>query len=165
ATKRYWHSYASLASGPTANFQGSPTSGAAPLTVAFTDTSTGAPTSWSWSFGDGGTSTLQSPGHVYQSPGTYTVSLSVANAAGSNTLTRSAYISASGPPPTANFQGSPTTGPAPLSVAFTDTSTGAPTGWSWSFGDGGTSTAQNPTHVYQSPGTYSVALTASNGGG
>jgi len=61
-------------------------------------------------------------------------------------------------PPTASF----TFVPTDLSVAFTDTSTDAPNTWSWDFGDGGTSTAQNPTHVYSADNTYTVCLTASN---
>jgi len=63
---------------------------------------------------------------------------------------------------TANFISNPTTGFAPLNVAFTDTSTGLPTSWSWDFGDGATSTEQNPTHIYSAAGTYTVKLTASN---
>ncbi len=89
------------ASGPTppvANFTGNPTSGAAPLTVAFTDTSTGNPTSWSWTFGDGGTSTAQSPSHVYNNAGSYTVTLTATNSAGSDGETKTNYITATGPP-------------------------------------------------------------------
>jgi PKD repeat protein len=68
-------------------------------------------------------------------------------------------------PPTASFSATPTSGPAPLTVQFTDASAGGPTAWSWDFGDGGTSTAQNPSHVYTAAGTYTVKLTASNSGG
>ena len=68
-------------------------------------------------------------------------------------------------PPTASFTATPDTGAAPLDVAFEDTSTGAPTSWSWNFGDGSSSTAQNPTHTFRNPGTYSVTLTARNEGG
>ena len=97
-TARYWHHFESLGGsppppGPVANFTGTPTSGIAPLTVAFHDSSTGGPTSWSWTFGDGGTSTAQNPSHTYGATGTYTVALTVANTAGSNTLTRTGYIS------------------------------------------------------------------------
>jgi PKD repeat protein len=67
--------------------------------------------------------------------------------------------------PVASFSLAPTSGPAPLDVAFTDTSTGAPTSWTWSFGDGATSTAANPTHRYATPGTYDVSLTVTNGAG
>jgi len=77
---------------PVADFTGTPLSGTAPLTVQFTDTSTNAPTSWSWSFGDGGTSTAQNPSHQYTSAGTYTVSLTAANAAGSDGETKAGYV-------------------------------------------------------------------------
>jgi PKD repeat protein len=81
---------------PTASFTGSPTSGAAPLTVDFTDTSTGSPSGWSWNFGDGGTSTLQNPSHTYTSASTYSVSLTATNSGGSNTFTRANYVVATG---------------------------------------------------------------------
>ncbi len=64
--------------------------------------------------------------------------------------------------PVADFDYTPNSGVAPLSVEFTDTSTGTPTSWAWDFGDGDTSTSQNPTHVYDEPGTYTVTLTATN---
>ena len=66
------------------------------------------------------------------------------------------------PPPTANLSGTPRSGDAPLTVAFTDTSVNSPTGWVWDFGDGSGSTDQNPSHTYTTPGTYDVSLTASN---
>jgi PKD repeat protein len=65
-------------------------------------------------------------------------------------------------PPVADFSGSPTSGVAPLTVNFTDLSTGSPTSWSWDFGDGGTSFDQHPTYIYNDTGTYAVSLTASN---
>ena len=148
---------------PVASFTGTPVSGNAPLTVAFTDASTGSPTSWSWTFGDGGTSTAQNPSRTYTAGGTYTVALTVSNAAGSNTQTRTGYITVTtGSAPTASFTGTPTSGTAPLAVTFTDASSGSPTSWSWTFGDGGTSTAQSPSHSYAAAGTYTVALTATN---
>jgi PGF-pre-PGF domain-containing protein len=84
-----------MAAAPVAGFTGSPTSGSPPLTVTFTDSSTNTPTSWSWDFGDGTTSTLQNPGHSYASVGTYTVKLTATNAAGSNTVTKTGYITVS----------------------------------------------------------------------
>jgi PKD repeat protein len=63
----------------------------------------------------------------------------------------------------AAFSATPTTGVVPLEVAFTDQSSGDPTFWSWDFGDGGTSTQQDPSHTYTSPGVYTVSLTASAG--
>jgi PKD repeat protein len=153
---------------PVADFSGSPLSGDAPLTVSFTDLSTNSPTSWDWTFGDGGSSTAQNPSHDYTSEGDYTVSLTAANASGSDTETKTDYISVSAappPPPVAEFVGSPLSGDAPLTVNFTDQSTNSPTSWDWDFGDTSTSTAQNPGHDYTSEGDYTVALTATNAGG
>ncbi|AKB29102.1 cell surface protein [Methanosarcina siciliae T4/M] len=80
---------------PVAAFTASPTSGDAPLTVNFTDESTGSPTSWSWDFGDGDTSTEQSPSHTYSKAGNYTVNLTVENNAGSDFKLKSDYIEVS----------------------------------------------------------------------
>src|SRR6266700_4015127 len=157
-----------LPSPPTASFSAAPTSGTAPLTVQFTDTSTGGPTAWAWDFGDGSSSTAQNPSHSYATAGTFTVALTASNAGGSDTATQTGLISVSSPlpsPPTASFSAAPTSGTAPLTVQFTDTSTGGPTAWAWDFGDGSSSTAQNPSHSYATAGTFTVALTASNAGG
>jgi YVTN family beta-propeller protein len=78
---------------PVAAFSASPTSGAVPLTVLFTDKSAGSPNSWSWNFGDKSTSINENPIHTYSKAGTYTVNLTVKNTAGSNTKTISKYIS------------------------------------------------------------------------
>ncbi len=321
---------------PVAAFSGTPTSGDAPVTVNFTDSSTNTPTSWSWTFGDGGTSSAQNPSHTYTAAGTYTVVLTASNAYGSDSETKTGYITITDPPvggdyatlpystgfesgtfdpywsnsstnngrillttantphsgsyhmtmdcssngtysyneawlhlnlagegqvdlnfwwkdfsdethspdgvyisddgganftkiqdlnggsytnnswsewnididavaaangislnstfvikfqqydnymattdgmafddiavssgptgtaPVAAFSGSPTSGEAPVSVSFVDASTNAPTSWNWTFGDGGTSTAQNPSHTYTSAGSYTVSLTAAN---
>lgn len=80
---------------PVADFTSNVTSGIAPLTVSFADQSANTPSSWSWNFGDGTTSTDQSPVHTYTIPGTYTVSLTAENAGGSNTNTRTDYITVS----------------------------------------------------------------------
>ena len=84
----------------TANFSGTPTTGVAPLTVNFSDLSTGSPTSWSWTFGDGGTSTAQNPSHAYAVAGTYNVSLTATNPCGSNLNTKNGYVVVSGSGPT-----------------------------------------------------------------
>ena len=81
---------------PVAGFDASTTSGDAPLAVAFTDRSTNAPTSWSWTFGDGATSAEQNPVHTYTAPGTYTVSLMVANTAGSDSATKTIVVTEPG---------------------------------------------------------------------
>jgi PKD repeat protein len=150
--------------GISADFVGVPTTGRVPLTVQFTDTSTGNPTMWAWNFGDGSTETVANPSHTYTREGTYTVTLVASSqTGGSSTKTREAYIvvSPSGGI-SADFTGSPTSGSSPLTVQFTDTSTGSPTMWAWNFGDGGTDTIANPSHTYTSPGTYTVSLTASS---
>lgn len=67
--------------------------------------------------------------------------------------------------PVAEFSGTPRAGTAPLTVTFTDESTNTPTSWAWDFGDGGDSSAQNPTHEYTTAGTYTVALEATNAAG
>ncbi len=146
---------------PAAQFSGTPTSGCAPLTVNFTDASTGEITSWDWTFGDGGTSTAQNPTHVYTSAGTYTVSLTVTGPGGSDTETKANYITVYDVP-VADFSGSPTSGYAPLTVYFTDLSSGNPSAWSWDFGDTGSSNQKNPVHTYTAAGLYTVTLTASN---
>jgi PKD repeat protein len=149
----------------TAEFTGAPTLGPAPLTVLFSDGTLGKPTEWSWDFGDGGTSAARSPIHAYAEPGTYPVSLTVKDSAGNtSTRTRSAYVTAR--PLTADFSGTPTLGPAPLAVAFTDTSSGRSTSWVWDFGDGTpTSDKPKPTHTYRRPGAYTVTLTVGSGDG
>ncbi len=88
---------------PVADFTGSPTSGDRPLTVNFTDASSGTINSRSWNFGGGGTSTQTSPSHTYTTPGVYTVSLTVSGPGGNNTKTRTNYITVTQKPPTGDF--------------------------------------------------------------
>ncbi len=106
----------------------------------------------------------QNPTHTYTQEGTYKVTLNAFNAAGSNANTKASYITAP-VAPVANFTADVTSGTAPLSVSFNDTSTNSPTSWLWDFGDGATSTVQNATHTYTTAGTYNVSLTATNVGG
>ena len=151
---------------PAANFTADAQSGEVPLTVQFTDLSTGEEiTERYWSFGDGTLSIETDPVHTYLKNGTYDVSLTVMNAAGPSVVTRSQYIvvSASSAPPTAALTANTTAGLVPLTVQFTDTSAGDPTAWSWSFGDGATSTDQHPVHTYTAPGNYTVALSVDGG--
>jgi len=149
---------------PVANFTSDVTSGKAPLKVQFTDKSTGTPTKWKWTFGDGMNSIQQNPVHKYSKAGNYTVVLTVTNTVGSNTTTKTNYIKVI-VKPVAAFSASPTSGKAPLTVAFTDKSSGIPTSWKWSFGDGKTSTAQTPKHKYTAEGKYTVSLTVKNAAG
>lgn len=151
---------------PLANFTANQTSGGAPFPVHFTDISLSSPTSWAWDFdGDGNIDSYeQNPDYTYLVPGTYSVNLTVTNGYGSTNMLKTGYIYVP-PVPVANFTASATGGIAPLFVRFTDTSTGVPSSWFWEFGDGGTSTAQSPTHVFMAAGTYTVNLTASNTAG
>jgi len=88
-----------------------------------------------WRFVPTGSS-LQSPSHTYTAAGLYSVTLTATNAKGSNTKTKIGYITVTEPSaPVANFTGTPTSGTTPLTVQFTDTSTGSPTGWAYFFGD------------------------------
>ncbi|AKB31855.1 cell surface protein [Methanosarcina siciliae HI350] len=146
-----------------ASFSANTTSGKVPLTVKFTDSSSGGPASWNWDFNsDGKTdSTEQNPIYTYTTAGTYSVTLNAINGTASNEITKSNYINA-GNGPTASFTATPREGEAPLTVQFNDSSTGSPTAWNWNFGDGTTSTKQNPSHTYSSAGKYTVELTVKN---
>ena len=163
----YIIAYPPVITPPLANFTGSPTFGVTPLTVQFNDLSTGSPTNWNWSFGDGNYSTLQSPPHIYAYPGLFSVTLNVSNSAGNDSFTRTDYINVTSTAisPTANFNGTPLSGVAPLTVQFNDLSTGSPTNWNWSFGDGNYSTLQSPPHIYAYQGLFSVTLNVSNSEG
>jgi PKD repeat protein len=91
------------ASVPTADFSAAPVSGSAPLAVAFTDLSSGSPTSWSWSFGDGASSTERHPIHTYAAPGVYDVTLVASNPAGSSTKLQAGLVQVAPPPALQTF--------------------------------------------------------------
>src|SRR5665647_2350994 len=147
---------------PVANFSSNISSGYAPLSVQFTDQSQNA-TGWSWDFGDGDTSTAQNPAHTYSVAGSYTITLSAINENG--TISTFSTITVQQPTlPIANFISNISSGYVPLIVQFTDQSQNA-TGWSWDFGDGGNSTAQNPAHTYSVAGSYTITLSAINENG
>jgi serine protease len=138
--------------------------------IKFTDLSTSgsrAVTQWAWNFGDGTTSNQPNPTKSYAAAGTFNVSLTVTTGVGSDSETKNGFITVSAGP-TANFSANPASGEAPLNVQFTDTSNsngGTITSRQWNFGDGGTSTSQNPSHTYNDEGTFTVTLTitATNG--
>ena len=146
---------------PVSDFTAEPRVGDPPLTVTFHDLSYGQVSDYLWSFGDGATSTLQNPVHTYFVPGTYTVSLLVTNEYGSNRRTAGDFITI-GSPPVAKYLAEPDRGQAPLTVQFTDLSTGNPKSWEWSFGDGTQSSEKNPVHIFQSAGQYNVTLRVTN---
>jgi S-layer protein (TIGR01567 family) len=146
---------------PSANFAANITEGSLPLSVAFQNQSENA-TLWQWNFGDGSSnSTEQNPVHTYTSAGKYTVNLTVTDANGiNNTTTKENYINVLAS--AVDFEANVTKGSIPLTVGFTDKSTGAKS-WQWNFGDGSSnSTEQNPAHTYTSPGTHKVTLTIIN---
>lgn len=132
-----------------------------PYTATFTDQSTNA-VSWLWDFGDGSSSTLQHPVHVYAAPGNYNVSLSITTADGC-TYTKYHNFAVSFLPLTANATATSPDSTLPATVTFNANSSGA-TQWFWDFGDGGTSNLQNPVHVFTTPGPYNIILTISNPG-
>lgn len=170
----YMYDFSAEPTMPFASFSANITSksGNVPLTVLFTYNSTGGtPASWYWDFGDGINSKhAQTATHTFKKPGTYDVSLTVTNFAGNSTLKKSNYITVTPPQaPIADFFSpevyhSDTYGGSVLTntVSFVDNSTGSPTSWLWDFGDGNTSTEQNPTHVYDIGGRYTVNLTVKN---
>jgi len=152
---------------PIANFSSSLTNVTEGDIIQFTDLSTNHPDTWLWNFGDGGSSILQNPTYTFNTAGTYSVSLDAGNTYGTNTELKTSYITVSElvVAPVAEFEASATTITEGESITFTDQSTNVPTSWSWDFGDGGTSTVQNPSHTYTTAGAYTVSLTATNTAG
>jgi PKD repeat protein len=149
--------------GPMASFTMDKTSGQAPLTVQFTDTSAGSPTEWLWVFGDGSTSHEQNPVHTYNTSRDFQVQLTVKNALGQSSVIQ---ILSVGTALEADFSVSQTSGEVGLMVQFKDKSKGGPTSWLWDFGDGTEpSTEQDPTHVYMNanPEGFVVTLNVSRG--
>jgi PKD repeat protein len=131
------------------------------LACSFTNSSSdpdGSIASNSWNFGDGQTSTTASPSHTYGAAGTYTVTLTVTdNRGATNSVQHSVTVTAPNQPPVAAFSSSCSW----LGCTFTSTSSdpdGSISAYSWTFGDGATSTAQNPSHTYGAGGTYTVTL-------
>ncbi|MBF0432337.1 MAG: PKD domain-containing protein [Fibrobacteria bacterium] len=145
---------------PSIDFFGTPTSGDYPLNISFTTTNTGGPvTSLFWDFGDGFNSTFPNPNHLYTTAGSFTVTVTATGPAGNDVTTITNYITVTHPAPDVDFSVSSTSGDFPLTVSFTSINTGGPVeSWFWDFGDGNTSTAQNPTHTYTQDGSYTVRL-------
>jgi PKD repeat protein len=149
---------------PVASFTPIQASGSDPLTVNFTDTSTGDIKSWDWDFGDGSKTTVTAPNkadvsHIYQygTNGAYTVSLTVTSTTNIQ-KTATGKITVNATQPQADFSATPTL--TPLQMQFSDSSKGTVNQWAWQFGDGGTSTARNPAYTYKAASTYTVTLKA-----
>ncbi len=150
---------------PEAEFVADVTSGNPPLTVQFTDLSTGVANAWFWTFGDGQNSTLQNPSHDFTFAGSFNVSLLTSGPGGADSETKTDYIVLVDSPPTCDFAADVTTGTVPQTVYFTELATGVISSYDWDFGDGGTSTAQTPSHVYTTGGTFTVSLVVAGPGG
>ena len=150
-------------------FSATPISGCAPLLVNFQDQTTGGAAQWKWDLGSGTISFLQNPSVTYFNPGTYTIKLIVQNASGTlkDSIIKLQYITVFASP-VVNFTASQVTGCFPLPVSFTDNSvagSGTITSWLWDFGDGNSSTVQNPVHTYTAGGSFNVSLIITNSNG
>ena len=148
---------------PVAAFTATPTTGLAPLVVAFTNASQFA-TSYLWDFGDGTSSTAAVPApRTYTLPGQFIVTLTATGPGGVDVA--SAPIVVTTPQaPVASFTATPLQGPAPLFATFTDTSANGPTSWQWDFNDDGVTDASGPTAAwtFQTVGAHPVRLTVAN---
>lgn len=149
---------------PASSFTKNQTSGLANLSVLFTDTSTGTPSTWNWSFGDGlwQNGTTQNATKTYTLGGTYSIFLISNNTDGSN---RSATQTVTVIPLVSAFAMDRFIIRIQQLIKFNDTTTNTPSSWEWNFGDGVTSTDQNTTHVYTRPGSFTVVLNSTNWAG
>jgi gliding motility-associated-like protein len=151
-----------------AAFTADVTSGCEFVIVNFSDQSTGSNLSYLWDYGDGTQlGTAQNPSHPYVSVGVYTVTLTVTNGSGTSTETKTAYIVVHSNP-VVDFTLPNTLACLPYSAAFSDATVvvgGAVNSWNWDFGDGTTSTLENPIHTYNSQSSYNVLLIVTDDNG
>jgi PKD repeat protein len=158
---------------PIAAASATPLTGFLPLAVSFSSGGSsdpeGAALTYSWTFGDGAVSSDPNPGHTYAAAGQYAARLSVSDGVyttQSNVL-QITVTNANGLPPVASASATPTAGAPPLVVNFSSAGSsdpeGAPLTYNWTFGDGATSTAANPSHTYAAVGVYVASLTVSDG--
>ena len=162
--------YITIFAQPTVAFSASATSGCFPLPVQFTDASvagSGTITQREWDFGDGNFSTQSNPSHTYTSSGNFNVSLRITNSNGCvKTITKLQYIQILNGVRAAFSNTLPNSCTPPVNINFQNLSLGTGTiNYSWDFGDGSTSSASNPSHIYNTPGTYSVRLISTNSTG
>lgn len=154
---------------PVAVVTANPEVGDAPLEVSFTgsgSTDDEAVVSYSWVFGDGGTSSDTDPTYTYTTPGTYTAALTVEDGEGlTNTTEVTITVNVPNQPPVAVVTATPEQGMVPLEVMFTgsgSTDDVAIVSYAWDFDDGGTSTEADPTYTFNASGTYQVTLTVTD---
>ena len=143
---------------PHAEFSYTPASGDSPLMVTFTDESVNGPEFQFWDFGDGTISTEQQPGHTYTDAGIYTITLTVTNPAGSDSMSEAVEVEPEQFAPIPSFTASPTSGPVPLIVEFEGEVENYYYFLSWQFGDESNDVYDvlNTTHTYTEPGVYTV---------
>jgi PKD repeat protein len=148
-----------------------PTSGMAPLSVAFQANASdpeGDALTYAWSFRDGGTASTANPQHTFAAAGTYDVALLVTDARGAVTSRTLRITANANQPPQVAATATPTSGPAPLLVRFNAGATdpeGDALTYSWSFGDGGSASTVNPERTYEDPDPYRVTLTVTDARG
>lgn len=151
----------------TADFTASTTSGCSPLIVNFENLTTGSGLTYQWNLGNGNSSVSENPSASYINPGTYTITLTATGPNGTDTEVKTGFITVF-TPPIPDITPSQNIGCYPFTVDFTDLSVvgDSPIAtWSWDFGDGGTSTAQNPSHEYTTPGIFDVTLILTDANG
>lgn len=152
----------------TCTASGNPTSGPAPLTVQFNGSPTGGcpDYTYSWNFGDGSSSSDQNPRHTYETVGNYFASLTVTDSKGT-TSENSVPLTVTCPPLACTASGNPTSGTVPLTVQFNGSANGGcpPVMYRWDFRDGGSSSDQSPSHIYETPGDYTASLTVTDSKG
>jgi PKD repeat protein len=149
---------------PIAAFTQNVASGQVPLTVRFVNQSSGEINSLTWNFGDGSSSNERDPVKTFNTAGLFNVTLTVAGPGGTSNVSRQISVQNQNAPVSA-FSANPIVGNAPLTVQFSDQSSGAITSRLWNFSDGGASNEQNPVHVFAAPGVYNVFLTVTGAGG
>ncbi len=159
---------------PIASFTNIPTTGAVPLVVTCDASASSDPdgtiASYSWEFGDGQLGTGVTITHTYATMGTFTVKLTVTDNSGAASSTSKTIVAQqANQPPVASFTFTPTTGEAPLAVAYDASASSDPDGtiasYSWDFGDGQLGTGMTITHTYATMGTYTIQLTITDNEG
>ncbi|MEP6594701.1 MAG: PKD domain-containing protein, partial [Ginsengibacter sp.] len=140
-----------------------PPAGCVPYTAIFENTSLGG-LSFLWDFGDGTTSTEDNPTHLYSTAGSYTVKLFAFDSTSCNVTDSSSATISVKPIPVAAFIFSPNEPAENTFTQFTNQSIGA-INYLWNFGDGDSSAAESPRHIFPATGTFNVCLTAGNEGG
>jgi len=148
---------------------GNPLSGNPPLAVKFSSSATGGcqPHTYRWDFGDGSSSSDQSPSHTYQTAGSYTAKLTVTDSKGTTFQKSVSAITVGCPPLTCTASADPISGTAPLRVRFNTTVSGGcpPYAYKWDFGEGGSGNEQNPSHLIENAGNFTAKLTVTDSKG